>query len=308
PTQSGEPNIANELLTLICQDDAGMFHQTSPAKLLDLCPPVEFAKEIIPPAPANESEVMEWAYENQTEPLLSETEKTIKEDSASRREYLQTAFTQIILDIQGEINELQNKLLFTDDDKVQQKLLAKEARYEALKRRKQERIAQMDKMIELFPVEPEVLGCAYVVPLNQVEYHLNFGMTRDDEVEAVAMKVAMDYETVQGRNVEDVSKENVGYDVKSIDDSGKKRYIEVKGRAGTDGVMLSENEMNRLAQLGSRAWLYIVTECRGKSPLLNIINDPARTLAFEKKTKGIQFYLPIEEWKAKCQTQPNIHE
>ena len=308
PTQSGEPNIANELLTLICQDDAGMFHQTSPAKLLDLCPPVEFAKEIIPPAPANESEVMEWAYENQTEPLLSETEKIIKEDSASRREYLQTAFTQIILDIQGEINELQNKLLFTDDDKVQQKLLAKEARYEALKRRKQERIAQMDKMIELFPVEPEVLGCAYVVPLNQVEYHLNFGMTRDDEVEAVAMKVAMDYETVQGRNVEDVSKENVGYDVKSIDDSGKKRYIEVKGRAGTDGVMLSENEMNRLAQLGSRAWLYIVTECRGKSPLLNIINDPARTLAFEKKTKGIQFYLPIEEWKAKCQTQPNIHE
>lgn len=308
PTQSGEPNIANELLTLICQDDAGMFHQTSPAKLLDLCPPVEFAKEIIPPAPANESEVMEWAYENQTEPLLSETEKTIKEDSASRREYLQTAFTQIILDIQGEINELQNKLLFTDDDKVQQKLLAKEARYEALKRRKQERIAQMDKMIELFPVEPEVLGCAYVVPLNQVEYHLNFGMTRDDEVEAVAMKVAMDYETVQGRNVEDVSKENVGYDVKSIDDSGNKRYIEVKGRAGTDGVMLSENEMNRLAQLGSRAWLYIVTECRGKSPLLNIINDPARTLAFEKKTKGIQFYLPIEEWKAKCQTQPNIHE
>lgn len=308
PTQSGEPNIANELLTLICQDDAGMFHQTSPAKLLDLCPPVEFAKEIVPPAPANESEVIEWAYENQTEPLLSETEKTIKEDSASRQEYLQTAFTQIILDIQGEINELQNKLLFTDDDKVQQKLLAKEARYEALKRRKQERITQMDKMIELFPVEPEVLGCAYVVPLNQVEYHHNFGMTRDDEVEAVAMKVAMDYETVHGRNVEDVSKENVGYDVKSIDGSGNKRYIEVKGRAGTDGVMLSENEMNRLAQLGSRAWLYIVTECRSESPLLNIINDPARTLAFEKKTKGIQFYLPIEEWKAKCQTQPNIHE
>ena len=308
PTQSGEPNIANELLTLICQDDAGMFHQTSPAKLLDLCPPVEFAKEIVPPAPANESEVIEWAYENQTEPLLSETEKTIKEDSASRQEYLQTAFTQIILDIQGEINELQNKLLFTDDDKVQQKLLAKEARYEALKRRKQERITQMDKMIELFPVEPEVLGCAYVVPLNQVEYHHNFGMTRDDEVEAVAMKVAMDYETVHGRNVEDVSKENVGYDVKSIDGSGNKRYIEVKGRARTDGVMLSENEMNRLAQLGSRAWLYIVTECRSESPLLNIINDPARTLAFEKKTKGIQFYLPIEEWKAKCQTQPNIHE
>ena len=308
PTQNGEPNISNELLTLICQDEDGVFHQTSPAKLLDLCPPVAFAKEIVPPAPANEAEVVEWAYENQTEPLLSETEKTVKQDTASRRDYLQTAFTQIIIDIQGEINELQHQLLFSDDEKLHQKLLAKEARYEAMKTRKHERMAKMDNMIELFPVEPAVLGCAYVVPLNQVEYHQNFGMTRDDEVEAIAMKVAMDYETNHGRKVEDVSKENVGYDVKSIDESGNKRYIEVKGRAGTDGVMLSENEMNRLAQLGCRAWLYIVTECRGNSPQLNRINNPASTLVFEKKTKGIQFYLPLEEWKAKGHAQPNIHE
>ena len=239
---------------------------------------------------------------------MSETEKTVKQDTASRRDYLQTAFTQIIIDIQGEINELQHQLLFSDDEKLHQKLLAKEARYEAMKTRKHERRAKMDNMIELFPVEPAVLGCAYVVPLNQVEYHQNFGMTRDDEVEAIAMKVAMDYETNHGRKVEDVSKENVGYDVKSIDESGNKRYIEVKGRAGTDGVMLSENEMNRLAQLGCRAWLYIVTECRGNSPQLNRINNPASTLVFEKKTKGIQFYLPLEEWKAKGHAQPNIHE
>ena len=299
PTQSGEPNIANELLALICQDETGVFQQTSPAKLLDLCPPVEFAKDIVPPEPARETEVVEWAYDNQTEPLLAATEKTVKEDTESRREYLQTAFTQIILDIQGEINELQNKILFTDAEKVQQKLMAKEARYEALKIRKRDRMAQMDNMIELFPVEPEVLGCAYVVPLNQVEYHQNYGMSRDDDVEAIAMKVAMDYEISHGRQTTDVSKDNVGYDVKSIDADGSKRYIEVKGRAGTDGVMLSENEMNRLAQLGTRSWLYIVTECHGENPVLNIINDPARKLVFEQKTKGVQFYLPLEEWQAK---------
>ena len=64
----------------------------------------------------------------------------------------------------------------------------------------------MDNMIELFPVEPEVLGCAYVVPLNQVEYHQNYGMSRDDDVEAIAMKVAMDYEISHGRQTTDVSK------------------------------------------------------------------------------------------------------
>jgi len=299
PTQSGEPNISNELLTLICQNEDGVFQQTSPAKLLDLCPPVEFAKEIVPPEPANENEVVEWAYSNQTEPLLEATEKMVKEDTESRREYLQTAFQQIILDIQGEINELQNKILFSDDEKVQQKLMMKEARYNALKVRKKERLAQLDNMIELFPVEPEVLGCAYVLPLNQVEYRNTFGMSRDDEVEAIAMKVAIDYETEHGRKTSDVSKDNVGYDVKSIDVQGNKRYIEVKGRAGTDGVMLSENEMNRLAQLGTKAWLYIVTECRSESPILNIVNDPARKLVFEQKTKGVQFYLPLSEWQSK---------
>lgn len=299
PTQSGEPNISNELLTLICQNEDGAFQQTSPAKLLDLCPPVEFAKEIVPPEPANENEVVEWAYANQTEPLLEATEKMVKEDTESRREYLQTAFQQIILDIQGEINELQNKILFSDDEKVQQKLMVKEARYNALKVRKKERLAQLDNMIELFPVEPEVLGCAYVLPLNQVEYRNTYGMSRDDEVEAIAMKVAMDYEIEHDRHTTDVSKDNVGYDVKSIDAQGNKRYIEVKGRAGTDGVMLSENEMNRLAQLGTKAWLYIVTECRSESPILNIVNDPARKLVFEQKTKGVQFYLPLSEWQSK---------
>jgi hypothetical protein len=242
---------------------------------------------------------VEWAYSHQTEPLLEATEKMVKEDTESRREYLQTAFQQIILDIQGEINELQKKILFSDDEKVQQKLMMKEARYNALKVRKKERLAQLDNMIELFPVEPEVLGCAYVLPLNQVEYRNTFGMSRDDEVEAIAMKVAMDYETEHGRKTSDVSKDNVGYDVKSIDVQGNKRYIEVKGRAGTDGVMLSENEMNRLAQLGTKAWLYIVTECRSESPILNIVNDPARKLVFEQKTKGVQFYLPLSEWQSK---------
>jgi hypothetical protein len=135
-----------------------------------------------------------------------------------------------------------------------------------------------------------------VVPLNQVEYQHSFGMSRDDEVEVIAMQTAMDYEKTNGRNPEDVSKDNVGYDVKSIDGQGQKRYIEVKGRAGTDGVMLSENEMNRLAQLGNKAWLYIVTNCK-TNPQLNIINDPANRMAFEQKTKGVQFYLPLEEWR-----------
>ena len=295
--QDGEPNVANELLSLVCEKD-GEFRQTSPAKLLDLCPPAAFAKEITPPDVVNEDKVVEWAFEHITEPLFEQTQQTVEEDNARRKEYLQSAFQQIILDIQGEINELQGKVFMAEDEKAQQKLEAKERRLEELKQRKVERLQELEEGNELSAIAPEVLGCAYVVPLNQVEYKHNYGMSRDDEVEAIAMQTAMDYETANGRTPEDVSKDNVGYDLKSIDAEGQKRYIEVKGRSATDGVMLSENEMNRLAQLGTKAWLYIVTNCKS-NPQLNIINDPANRMNFEQKTKGIQFYLPLEEWQSK---------
>lgn len=60
--------------------------------------------------------------------------------------------------------------------------------------------------------------------------------------------------------------------------------------------MLSENEMNRLAQLSESAWLYIVTNCK-ISPSLHRIQNPAKNLNFELKLKGVEYDLPVEEWK-----------
>ena len=134
-------------------------------------------------------------------------------------------------------------------------------------------------------------------PSDAVEYHSNFGMSRDDEVEAIAMDVAIQYERDHGRNPIDVSADNVGYDIRSEASDGTKRYIEVKGRASTGGVMLSENERNRLQQLGTRAWLYIVTNCRTE-PSLNIIQDPGNVLSFQEQSRGIQYFLPLDEWQA----------
>ena len=116
----------------------------------------------------------------------------------------------------------------------------------------------------------------------------------------------MNFERSEGRKPDDVSAENVGYDVRSMDTEGQKRYIEVKGRTMTDGVMLSENEKNRLAQLGRRAWLYIVTNCKSK-PQLHIINDPANRMSFEQKTTGIQFYLPLQEWQARIEADKSAN-
>lgn len=292
-----DDSIADERLLLVATTPEGGFFATSPAKFIDLHPPLTFAKPIEPPAVAQQNEVLQWTFENITEPQLEETLAHVRADSEKRREYLETAFTKVITDLSGEINQLQGKL-FTDprvSDKIQKKM----ERLKALQQKKNARLGSLQLMAQLNPKAPEVIGCAYVVPLTQVEYHGHYGMSRDDEAEAIAMQTVMDYEKEQGWMPEDVSANNEGYDIRSISAEGIKRYIEVKGRSGEDGsVMQSENEWNRLAQLGKAAWLYIVTECK-TSPKLFRLPDPANSLLFEQKSKGIQYFLPMTAWKSK---------
>jgi Domain of unknown function (DUF3883)/Protein of unknown function (DUF499) len=134
------------------------------------------------------------------------------------------------------------------DAKVQEKIFKKQERISDLLLKKQTRLANLELMLQLSPKAPEILGCAYVVPLTQVEYQGHYGMSRDDEAEAIAMKTVMDYEISVGWTPTDVSANNEGYDIRSRSPEDLKRYIEVKGRSGPDGsVMVSENEMNRLA-------------------------------------------------------------
>ncbi len=162
-------------------------------------------------------------------------------------------------------------------------------------------------MVQVNPKAPEILGCAYVVPLSQMEYEQHYGMKVDDEVEAIAMNIAIEYEAANEWQAEDVSSQNLGYDIRSVNKLDIKRYIEVKGRSGIDGVMLSENEMNRLAQLGNSAWLYIVVNCKSK-PQLHRIQNPAKKLIFERKDKGVQYYLPLDEWEEiKLKNKENIN-
>ena len=185
------------------------------------------------------------------------------------------------------------------DTKVQDKIAKKEERIRELVAKKQTRLTGLDLMAQLSPKAPEVLGCAYIVPLTLVEYKSHYGMSRDDEAEAIAMEAAMEFERSQGWTPHDVSANNEGYDIRSISPDQIKRYIEVKGRSGGDGsVMLSENEMFRLEQLGDTAWLYIVLNCKSHPELFRLQN-PAKNLTFEQKSKGIQYFLPMNAWKSK---------
>ena len=297
PTKTDD-SIVDERLLMVYQLADNKFRLTSPAKFIDLHPPTEFTKPITPPEVVEADAVIEWSFENITMHQLTDTENHVQKDTSDRKGYLETSFTHVIMDLQAEIQDLQTKVLL-GDSKVNEKLSKKLERVNELIQKKQLRLEQLDLMDQLSPKAPEILGCAYVIPLTQVEYQGHYGMSRDDEAEAIAMKTVMDYEISQNWKPEDVSANNEGYDIRSVSLVEIKRYIEVKGRSGNDGsVMLSENEMNRLAQLGDAAWLYIVVSCKS-TPELFRIQNPAKQLNFQQKTKGIQYFLPMEEWKNK---------
>jgi superfamily II DNA or RNA helicase len=298
-----EGSVTDERLILVLQkgngDSASQFSITSPAKLLDMVPPTAFAQTPEPPAHTDSTAVEDWAWTNITEPQWQQTEARVKQDAAGRRVYLEQAFDNLLMDLQGEINTLQGKLFGQrpDEVRIQEKINRKEQQVKDVRQKQDQRLARLDQQQQLSPRPPEVLGCAYIVPLSQVDYERHFGMKRDDAVEATAMRIAMEYERDNGRAATDVSAQNRGYDVQSVDEQAFKRYIEVKGRAHSGPIMLSENEKNRLEQLGEQAWLYIVTHCASNKPQLNCFQNPAQTLLFNKLSKGVQYLLPEAEWK-----------
>ncbi|MCW3131269.1 MAG: DUF3883 domain-containing protein [Candidatus Methanospirare jalkutatii] len=101
-------------------------------------------------------------------------------------------------------------------------------------------------------------------------------MVEDEEVERIGMEVAMEYERQQGRVPEDVTKENLGFDIRS--------RIEVKARIGERNVALTPNEWFKAKKFREQYWLYVVANA-ATNPTLYIINNPAENLKPQEKVE-----------------------
>ena len=128
--------------------------------------------------------------------------------------------------------------------------------------------------------EIEFLVHALVVPTQDSEEAERY----DADVEAIAVEVATDYEKRLGAEVQDVSRPELarcagltdwpGFDLLSRRAEGERRAIEVKGRAGTGGIELSENEWAKACNLRDEYWLYVVFDCATPHPRLVRVRDP----------------------------------
>ena len=71
-----------------------------------------------------------------------------------------------------------------------------------------------------------------------------------------------------------------GFDLLSTRAAGERRCIEVKGRAGTGSVEVSDNEWAKACNLRDQYWLYVVYDCATPRPRLHRVRDPfAKLLA-----------------------------
>ena len=114
------------------------------------------------------------------------------------------------------------------------------------------------------------------------------------ETEMTAMRVVMDYERAQGRQVYDVHEKNLGYDVTSLDlQSGELRLIEVKGLAAATGsILLTLNERRVAEDRRDCFWLYVVTNCGTTPELQEPIKDPPR-FPWREVTKVQHYWLDL---------------
>ncbi|HNS49836.1 MAG TPA: helicase-related protein [Anaerolineae bacterium] len=111
-----------------------------------------------------------------------------------------------------------------------------------LERRGQE--LALERQISATP--PVVVGGAVVVPVGLLLGERTPVELLDTRItEEIAMQAVMQAETLLNNHPRDVHKENLGYDIESLDPrTGRLRFIEVKGRrAGAETVTVTRNEI-----------------------------------------------------------------
>jgi len=138
---------------------------------------------------------------------------------------------------------------------------------------------------------PEFISAIVVKPQG------NDMLKRDEDIEAIGMRVAMKFEIREGRSPKDVSKENLGYDIRS-EGSEEIRYIEVKARNEEGMIILTQNEYLKAKRFKNQYWLYIVCNASTNSQLY-LINNPSENLQLIQKIESVRFIIPVEEWKSK---------
>lgn len=280
--KDGKGAIAGKRL-MAFYDDGNKIENVNPAILWDLVP-VENSTPIKFDIERRKRKAVEHAIKS-VEAYKEELMEERIRQAEIKRKYGIKSLDYLISRLDADLAELYERQ--EKGEKVDLAIRNKEERKRKYEEAIKELRKEIDREISLTVSMPKLIGAV------MVKRGIEEEMIEDEEIEKIGMEIAMEYERKNGREPEDVSKENLGFDIRS---KGKDeiRYIEVKARKDFGSVALTPNEWFKAKRFRQQYWLYVVLNAI-KKPELYIINNPYENLEAFEKVEVVRFVIDKEE-------------
>ncbi len=250
----------------------------------------------LPPV-VNLPEPTAWLNENALMPFIDEVRAERLAEVERIASHVELSLTEVIQRADDEIGRA--------TEEKENNTIGAEGRWAQAEDRHAEVMARRDRRRDEFEHQRaltlqgvERLASVLVLPHPERETLDVRQLRPHPETEMTAMRVVMEYETAQGRQVADVHEKNLGYDITSLDPaSGQLRLIEIKGLANATGsILLTPNERRVAEDRPDCYWLYVVTNCDNTPQLQEPIKDPAQ-FPWHEVTKVAHYYLSVDTLK-----------
>ena len=250
----------------------------------------------LPPVAAR-PEATAWLNANALLPFINEVCAERLAEVERIAKHIELSLTEVIQRADEEIGRAAEE---RDNNAIgaEGRLAQAEARHAEVMARRDRRRDEFKRQRALTLQGVERLASVLILPHPERETLDVRRLRPHPETEMTAMRVVMEYETAQGRQVEDVHKKNLGYDITSLDPaSGKLRLIEIKGLAVATGpILLTPNERRVAEDRRDCYWLYVVTHCASAPQLQEPIENPVR-FPWHEVTQVAHYYLSVDALK-----------
>ena len=231
----------------------------------------------------DKSEIEKILVEKALNPFLEEIHKERDKEIQIITKHVQISLDELIHKQNMRLAELLNQQQNGDSSPRLAGLISQtEAHIDELINRKEERLKELRLEQNCMIDKVEHIGRVWVLPHPERTSPNIAPMVRDEEIEKIAIQKVIEYEESNGWKVENVEKENRGFDLISrkphpYDEKTfiEVKFIEVKGRATIGEIALTSNEYKTAERLRKDYWLYVVFNCASE-PKIYTIQDPCR--------------------------------
>ena len=282
--KDGKGEITGKRLMAI-YDNGKELREINPALLWDLVPSENNEPQKVDANKEKAQKCAVYAVENYKQEIFKER----KRQSEIKRKYGITSLEYLIGELDTDLSELYERR--EKGERVDIVIRNKDERKKQYEKGLENLRKEIEQEISLTISMPKFWGAILVRPTIAED------MISDAEIEKIGMEIAMEYEKNQGREPEDVSKENLGFDIRSKN-KDEIRYVEVKARKDVGNVALTCNEWFKAKRFKEQYWLYVVTDA-SMNPALYVINNPSENLNVHEKVEVVRFLVPVKEWRVK---------